>query len=291
MIRDASGPRLRTKTAIATCASHNGCKPGGRLLSRHGDNALSLRYHIRAPVDVHDFLCPKPAWVLSRDESRRKFTRSTALPPAIADLADRRAIFPREPEGGTWIAANDAGVCLALVNWHRIERQPVGSIASRGQVVKTLAAKSSDDEIAAGLAALPLRRLRPFRLIAIIPSEQRVTEWRWDRDRLVAYKHAWERRHWFSSGLDEPKAERERGRICKAAQNQQSESRLDWLRRLHRSHSPERGPLSICMHRRDAATVSYTEVAVSKRRATMRYKSGPCCSNKAMATKTISLAR
>ncbi len=90
---------------------------------------------------------------MNRDE---KFTRSTALPPAIVDLADRRAIFPREPEGGTWIAANDAGVCLALVNWHRIERQPVRSIASRGQVVKALAAKSSDEEIAAGLAALPL---------------------------------------------------------------------------------------------------------------------------------------
>src|SRR5207249_9347888 len=106
---------------------------------------------------------------MNRDE---KFTRSTALPPAIIDRAGRRAIFPREPEGGTWIAANDAGVCLALVNWHRIEREPVRSIASRGQVVKALAVKSSDDEIAAGLAALPLRRLLPFRLIVIIPSEQ-----------------------------------------------------------------------------------------------------------------------
>src|SRR5438552_1368403 len=116
---------------------------------------------------------------MNRDE---KFTRSTALPPAIVDLADRRAIFPREQEGGTWIAANDAGVCLALINWHRVERQPVRSLASRGQ-------------------------------------------------------------------------------------------------------------FSICMHRRDAATVSYTEVAVPKRRATMRYKSGPCCSNQAMATKMISLPR
>src|SRR5438093_2172180 len=175
---------------------------------------------------------------MNRDE---KFTRSTALPPAIVDLADHRAIFPREPEGGTWIAANDAGVCLALINWHRVERQPVRSIASRGQVVKALAAKSSDEEIAAGLATLPLRRLQPFRLIAIIPSEQRVTEWRWDRDRLVAHKHAWERRYWFSSGLEEPKAEREGGRICKAAQSQKSKSRLDWLRRLHRPHSPKSG--------------------------------------------------
>ena len=224
---------------------------------------------------------------MNRDE---KFTRSTALPPAIIDRADRRAIFPHEPEGGTWIAANDAGVCLALVNWHRIDQQPVRSIASRGQVVKALAAKSSDEEIAIGLAALPLRRLLPFRLIAIIPSEQRVTEWRWDRDRLFAHKHAWELRHWFSSGLDEPKAERERGRVCEAAQRQKSIGSLNWLRRLHRSHSPKRGPFSVCMHRPDAATVSYTEVTVSGRRATMRYKSGPSCSNKGIVTKTISLA-
>src|SRR6266566_7394735 len=64
---------------------------------------------------------------MNRDE---KFTRSTALPPAIVDLADRRAIFPREPEGGTWIAANYAGVCLALINWHRVAEP-----ASRGQLL------------------------------------------------------------------------------------------------------------------------------------------------------------
>lgn len=221
---------------------------------------------------------------MNRDE---KFTRSTALPPAIVDLADHRAIFPREPEGGTWIAANDDGVCLALINWHRVERQPVRSIASRGQVVKALAAKSSDEEIAAGLAALPLRRLRPFRLIAIIPSEQRVTEWRWDLDRLSTRKHAWESRHWFSSGYNELQAERQRNRICKSAQNDASAGRLSWLRRLHRSHSPKRGPFSICMHRPDAATVSYTEVAVSPRHVAMRYKNGAACSAATTATKSI----
>jgi hypothetical protein len=224
---------------------------------------------------------------MNRDE---KLTRSTALPPAIVNLVKRRAIFPQEAEGGTWISANDVGVCFALINWHRVERDPGRSIASRGQIVRALASKSSTREIAAGLAALPLRWLRPFRLIAIIPSKKKITEWRWDHDRLSTQKHAWEGHHWFSSGLDEPKAELERGRVCDSAQKQRSIGSLTWLRRLHRSHSPKRGPFSICMHRPDAATVSYTEVAVSQRRATMRYKSGPCCSNKKMLTKTISLA-
>ena len=60
---------------------------------------------------------------------------------------------------------------------------------------------------------------------------------------------------------------------------------LSSLRRLHRSHLPKRGPFSICMHRPDAMTISYTEVAVSKQRATMRYKSAPPCSNGANVTR------
>jgi len=161
---------------------------------------------------------------------------------------------------------------------------------SRGQVVRKLAGKSSTSQVAVALNELPLNRLRPFRLIAIIPSEKTVIEWRWNLEQLSTRKHAWKSRHWFSSGFDDPRAVRERDRVCKAARNQKFAGRLDWLRRLHRSHLPERGPFSICMHRSDAATVSYTEVAVSDRHATMRYKAGPSCSSAAMAVKTMLLA-
>ena len=112
--------------------------------------------------------------------------------------------------------ANAAGVCLALINWHRIQRRPVCSIMSRGQVVRKLAGKSSTSEVAVALNELPLNRLRPFRLVAIIPTEKSLTEWRWDLDRLTTRKHAWKSRHWFSSGFDEPRAERERDRVCKS---------------------------------------------------------------------------
>ena len=224
---------------------------------------------------------------MNRDE---KFTRSTALPPAIVDLAQRRAILPREPEGGTWISVNDAGVCLALINWHRIESEPEHSIVSRGQVIIALAGKSSADEIAATLADLPLQQLRPFRLITIIPSTKDIMEWRWNVERLSIRTHVWQPQHWFSSGFDERQAQRERRRICDAAHTQITARNLGWLRRLHRSHSPKSGPFSICMHRSGAATVSYTEVAVSDQRATMRYKAGPSCSSAAMAVKTMPLA-
>jgi hypothetical protein len=42
-------------------------------------------------------------------------------------------------------------------------------------------------------------------------------------------------------------------------------------------HSPVRGSFSICVHRPDAATVSYTEVAFTGGELTMRYHAGHPC--------------
>lgn len=224
---------------------------------------------------------------MNRDE---KLDRLTALPPSIVEIAGRRAIFPCESAGGTWVSTNDAGVCLALINWHRIQREPKHDL-SRGQIVRELAGKSSSNTITNGVMKLPLRKLRPFRLIAIVPSEKIVIEWRWNLDWLTMRNRQWQRQHWFSSGFDESRAELERQRVCDAAEDQRMTGRLEWLQQLHRSHAPKRGPFSICMHRADAATVSSTEISVSRRRATMRYRPGPSCSKAAMVTKTISLAR
>jgi hypothetical protein len=224
---------------------------------------------------------------MNRDEKR---DRSHALPPTVVELESQRAVFPRERTGGTWISANDAGVCLALINWHRIERQPKREPLSRGLVVKELAGKSTAHEIAASVKRLPVRKLRPFRLIAIVPREKQVIEWRWDLQRLAIRNHGWRRQHWFSSGFDEKRAEVERQRICEGANDHDSTDSLMWLRRLHRSHKPKRGPFSICMHRRDAVTVSYNEVAVGPRSVVMRYKNGPLCSLRSAMTKPCKLS-
>ena len=224
---------------------------------------------------------------MNRDE---KLNRSTALAPTIVDLESLCVVYPSEPAGGTWISTNDAGVCLALINWHRVEREPKHDVLSRGEVVRALASKSSTNDIADGIGRMPLRKLRPFRLITIVPSERLVTEWRWNLEWLTRRDHKWRPLHWFSSGFDERRAELARQRICDAALTHLSTRNLNWLRQLHRSHAPKRGAFSICMHRSDASTVSYTEVAVSEKRAAMRYKPGPCCSTVPIVTKTISLA-
>jgi hypothetical protein len=234
---------------------------------------------------------PKPRGfylAMNRDEKR---SRPIALPPVIANVGDRRAILPREPNGGTWIAVNDAGICLALINWHKIERSPVGEITSRGQVTTALAGACSSDEIARAVRALTLRKLRPFRLIVVQPSEEVLTEWRWNLEFLAERMHPWQPKHWFSSGFDEATAELQRRRVCDAACKEPSTGNIRWLRRLHQSHAPKRGPFSICMHRANAVTVSYTEVAVSDQRVIMRYKNGPPCSIRSTITQALPLCK
>ena len=225
---------------------------------------------------------------MNRDEKR---SRPVAVPPEIVSVGERRAILPRDPKGGTWVSVNDVGVCLALINWHGIERNPVGEIASRGKVTTSLASASSSSEITDRLMSLTLRRYRPFRIIGVIPSEQLVTEWRWNVEAVVNRTHAWQRQHWFSSGFDELRAEFERGRVCDAAHRKKREPSIASLRRLHQSHAPSRGPFSICMHRDDAVTVSYTEVEVSDLGVVMRYSNGSPCLMQPMITHTLPLCK
>ena len=167
----------------------------------------------------------------------------------------------------------------------------VRGVRSRGEIIRKLAGTTTSDEISTAVHKLPLRKLRPFRLIAIAPDESRVVEWRWDLNRLSVRKHPWESHHWFSSGFDEPTAEAERTRVCSAQPDESARRALKWLRRLHRSHEPERGPFSICMHRPTAATVSYTEITVTPTSVTMCYKDGPPCSRTSARTKPCKLSR
>jgi hypothetical protein len=213
---------------------------------------------------------------MNRDE---KLTRSAAVPPEAIRCGKRRAIFPHERSGGTWIAANDAGICLALLNWHKIPGEPAAVALSRGVVVARLASVSSLRDVAGRLSSIPLQNLRPFRLIVVDQSAKMLIECRWDLRQLRTWRHAWHLQHWFSSGFDEATAETRRRLICREARNQKSRGTLRWLRRLHRSHRPRPSAFSICMHRSVAATVSYTEIVGQNERMIMRYKPGPPCAS------------
>jgi hypothetical protein len=215
---------------------------------------------------------------MNRDEN---LTRPTGLPPRKQMVNGRAVLSPSEPGGGTWIALNHSGACLALINWYSVTSRVKQNPISRGEVVKSLRATDSADAADAELRGAPLGRINPFRLIGIFPRTQQIFEWRWDLKRLLRKARPWKTQQWVSSGFDEPTAQRVRGRTFGFALREREAGRLEWLRRLHRSHSPQSGPFSTCMHRTDAATVSYTEITVSDHLAKMGYQAGLPCSSPA----------
>jgi hypothetical protein len=203
---------------------------------------------------------------MNRDE---KLARVAALAPARHRLGGRDVLFPSEPGGGTWIGVNDAGATLALVNWYSVASRVAGNAISRGEVVKSALGSDSPAIANKALAEFPLERVNPFRLIGVFPARSTVVEWRWNLERLEQAEHRWQPNTWISSGFDEPGAQQTRGKVFGEALRQASAGSAKWLRRLHRSHGPERGPYSTCMHRHDAATVSYTEIIVACDSATV----------------------
>jgi hypothetical protein len=224
---------------------------------------------------------------MNRDE---KLTRVAGLPPARRGFGARAGVCPSEPGGGTWIGLNDAGVTLALINWYSIPARAPAPAMSRGNVIPAALEFSSPDEVADALTRLRLDHINPFRLIGVFPATREVREWRWDLERLEAHAHPWRTNIWISSGHDEPGAQRTRGAAFAEALNETDAGTLDWLRRRHRSHAPECGPYSTCMHRADAATVSYTEVAVNSAGGSLRYAAGPPCRAVAAVTHALTTA-
>ncbi len=211
---------------------------------------------------------------MNRDE---RLTRVAGLPPIRVVIEGCTVIHPREPNGGTWITLNDHGVAFALINWYSIPARAPQPAASRGDVALTLRGCLTVDEAEVRLHAQSLSHTNPFRLIGVFEEESRIGEWRWNLQALERIDHAWSPRQWLSSGYDEPKAQRLRGAAFELERNAGEAGTVPWIRRLHSSHSPERGPFSTCMHRADAATVSYSEIDVNPSSVEMRYSAGPLC--------------
>lgn len=214
--------------------------------------------------------------VMNRDEQR---SRILAHPPAPRFLGARRALYPSEPGGGTWIGLNDAGTAFALLNWYSIPKRPLTDALSRGTVLPELLRESDPHTAGHRLASLALDRLQPFRVVGFFPSDPdgQVREWRWDGRTLTAHEHPWKIGHWISSGADEPGAERERRACFERHSAEPDHGTKSWIERLHTSHEPAPGPYSICMHRADATTVSQTRIGWADGAGWMEYVDGSPC--------------
>jgi hypothetical protein len=208
--------------------------------------------------------------VMNRDERR---DRAPARPPRRWPGGFTAPIDP--DGGGTWIAARDSGVVLALLNHQPgrgVRLPPVSRRVSRGRVVATLAAESGLPTTAR-LRAAGLSAVAPFRLFVTGPSAPpRVFTWngavltirRLDPELGLLTSSSWNPRRVIPA--------RQAGfRAFRRAHP--SPTRTD-LQTFHEQTTDRRGPAwAICMARDDARTVSTTVVEVGARGAvTMAYR-------------------
>lgn len=214
---------------------------------------------------------------MNRDE---RITRGAGKPPEIHEVRGTKAVYPSDGEGGTWIGANEYGIVLALLNWNDAispgERN--GKARSRGQVIPALIGSRSSAELRMALQASNVEGMFPFRLVGIFPSEKQVEEWRWDSQQLESQILEWESRQWFSSSLSDRQAEMLRGAASREADSEPDAGSVPWLRRLHASHKEGMGPFSVCVHREDVRTLSYTEVTLTPAAIVVEHFVGSPCS-------------
>src|SRR5580765_2487361 len=210
---------------------------------------------------------------MNRDE---RLTRELALAPVPITTASLPAVYPRESGGGTWIGSNAAGITFALLNQNPGPQASVKE-CSRGEIIPALMESPHFSEAMRRFQQTDLRRLLPFVLVGIFPAEQIISQCQWDGNELKFLRIGWDVRHWFSSGVSDEMARKVRGSTCYESWRRRDAGSAEWLRGLHASHAPVRGSFSICVHRPDAATVSYTEVAYGGGELTMRYHAGHPC--------------
>jgi hypothetical protein len=217
---------------------------------------------------------------MNRDE---RITRGAGEPPELHEFRGTQAIYPSDGEGGTWLGVNEYGIVLALLNWNNVisTSKTDRKTRSRGKVIPALIGSRCVTELRKAFQVSILEGMPPFRLVGIFPSEKQLQEWRWDSSQLESQLLQWESRHWFSSGLSDRQAEIVRGAATREAHSEPDAGSVAWLRRLHASHAGGPGPFSVCVHREDVKTLSYTEVILTPTTVAIEHYVGSPCSMRA----------
>lgn len=194
----------------------------------------------------------------NRDEKR---TRAPALAPRLSGTAPRRFLAPVDGHaGGAWLAVNEAGLTVGILNYYDRQRAPPPRTPrSRGHLVLDQMAHARAVDVRDALAKADVKAYPSFLLLAFDP----VAGWlmRWDGILLRSERLADDARPVSTSSFDTGEVLRER-----RARYQElvgaGEPDPDRLERFHRDTIPRGGAYSVWMDRPDAWTVSFSRVQV-----------------------------
>ncbi|MEZ5524796.1 MAG: NRDE family protein [Pseudomonadales bacterium] len=220
----------------------------------------------------------------NRDEL---LTRQQAIPPALKVSKGVTSLSPTDPDaGGTWISLNQYGLTLCLLNNYGAQtRLKTDNWISRGQLVSDLAPLPDLASIQEHIEGTRLEQYRPFDLLALsLDCHTRLLSW----DGLSLRIHNAPVMPLTSSSFNTQEVIKSRiGQFAQCSKN--GSPQPDQLLDYHASHSPQSGPYSVCMHRDNGQTVSFSHIHVTHDSASFRYYEGPPCSSGKVHTTQIGI--
>ena len=210
----------------------------------------------------------------NRDERR---TRPPAWTPRLRERHGVRFIAPIDGEsGGTWIGVNQFGLTLALLNRYDVPAGPAGEeYLSRGWLLLELLDSRTPQQVQERLQARRLTAFQPFTLAAVALAEI-ARLFQWDGRQLMVEDNAETQLPLTSSSYATAQVMAER-RAQFAELPCHVDDRSIALANYHQSHAPAPGALSVCMHRDNAQTVSYSHIQVAAAKIIFNYfPQAPC---------------
>lgn len=205
--------------------------------------------------------------VCNRDE---RWERADASVPRWREIEGEagRAIWPADGEaGGTWVAADQNGLTLCLLNRNTIPptQLPTAGLQSRGRIIPMLLPEGTGDAVSRAAGDLDLEAFAPFRLIAVDPHAPRdrfIHEIVWDRKAFTARAHPIAPICFASSGLGD---DRVLVRLDLFESMVVGSGATPEAQDLFHGHSwADRPEISVLMTRSEARTVSMTHVEVAE---------------------------
>lgn len=219
----------------------------------------------------------------NRDEMR---TRPPGLPPKFHTIENRNTLYPIDPQGGgAWIALNDAGLVMAILNVnpgpHYIKEmiRLMPRMKSRGKIIPSLLQASTAEEALNLAKKIDLEQFFPFRLVFMDRNHHGFL--RWDRTGVESGMEEWVKPIFYtSSGLGDSLVHEVREPLFQemlANRTTSPEEFAGYQDQFHQLQIYKRPHLSICMERSDARTVSHTLIEIDGRQGVINYKDNAPC--------------
>ena len=185
-----------------------------------------------------------------------------ALPPEIQDSSGMRFIAPIDIDsGGSWMAANEAGLSFSLINRNICSRcnAEKQSKPSRGILLTALSDSHSLEDTQRRFERLDLEPYLPFTMVVLAPGAS-ATLFHWTGRKSCIESDGDAAMPLISSSLDPEGVAAYRKRLFVKLATDRGTIDLKMLMDFHASHLPQPCAYSPCTHHENVTTVNFSRV-------------------------------